>query len=333
MKMPNKNTQKNAVDAPTNVLYVVLHGLVSLVEIPRTRFRAYLFDMGSEHRCLCGDFFAEEEIDYGSAPFLELKGNFLPGNATLDVDLNAVLALTKAPDFDAGQVVSTIDLPTPSEIIPFIVGDLSRGDLIDDQNELKKMPTHLSGIRIFKYFLADVNDFRDVRLASGLRDNIWICPPPNKLPVTNMNVAALHIYNEPPDTLSPAKAARHNKDEFNRSVNLFGRKVQMVNPASVMPFPRCESPTPRGLTGLDITPLDLREGFAIDLMNVLRSFWLLETQVGKGAKRSKLSKEALEQRNNELKSALPLPLINQLVCILGGAGGTQVCGGVNGTLG
>src|ERR1051326_419568 len=330
MNMANESTRQKNVDPPQNVLYVVLHGLVSLVEIPGQGFRAYLFDMGSEHRCLCGDFFAEEPIDYDTAPFCQLKGNFRPGNATLDANLNAVLKLAKAPDFSNGEVVSTIDFPTPSEIIPFIVGTLNQGDLIDPANELKQMPKFLSGIRIFKYLLKDVNDFQGVRMATGLRDSIWVCPIPNNLPKPNMNVAVLHVYNEPPDTLVPAQAAQHNKDEFNRSVTLCGKKVQMINPAVVTPGPLCDSPAQNGLTGLDITPLDLREGFAIDLMDWLRSFWLLETKVSQGKKRSSLSIEGLEQRNRALASALPLPFIGKLVCILGGGGGTQVCGGVNG---
>jgi len=47
-------------DTTENVLYVILHGLISLVDVGDAGFNAYMFDMGTDHRYLYGTFRIEK---------------------------------------------------------------------------------------------------------------------------------------------------------------------------------------------------------------------------------------------------------------------------------
>src|SRR5436305_11028184 len=45
-----------------NTLYVFLHGLITLVDVGKLGFLAYMLDVGDDHRYLCGNWLLEREV-------------------------------------------------------------------------------------------------------------------------------------------------------------------------------------------------------------------------------------------------------------------------------
>jgi hypothetical protein len=298
MNMTKKmSAQQNVADPPKNVLYVVLHGLVCLIDDNRESFTADLVDMGAEHAYLCGDFLFEDVIASGAE--LTLNGVDPPrpksSENQLNTDSNAVVRLGQhMPDLD-NYYHSRIHLPRPIRIDYYIVGDLIKGSLDDTKNELVGPPTSISGIRVSKYSFAD---YKDVRLTTQSGEEFWRCP--KLVPVKDENVAVLHVFNEPPSEL--ANAGKHNKDEFNFTLAYQGAQLRLTSPATQ---PAKNGRPPDGMLPEELCALDTRHEMVQKLINSLRPY-------GSDSKR---------------------PVVFTPDDTKGGAGGTQVCGGSNGLIG
>src|SRR4029077_20057404 len=88
------------------VLYVVLHGLISLVDIG-TGFLAFALDMQDQHRYLFGNWLTEDEIparSTGSQPLTAELVGVDAGNKRLDSDQNVIVEIDKVPDPDHQDV-------------------------------------------------------------------------------------------------------------------------------------------------------------------------------------------------------------------------------------
>jgi len=282
-----------------NLLYVVFHGLVCLVDggiQSRTDqgFKAYvLLDRDNIHKLMCGDFLAEQDFvrpASGSPPIsLSFSSELQPGsnpNVTLDPTINPVVQLAAFPNPTSGAV-AVISLPRPDSIDYYLRGNILPGTLNDPGNRLNPKPTQISAVRIFTYSFTDPAKL--FLMNDSTKDHVWDCPLQLAELPHDLNVAAFHVYDEPPRQISTAD--QHNIDEFGDSMMFLGANVQISAPAKVFPqaFPK-----PPGLQNWEIAALDFRN------------------QVG------------------TIKHILDLRMHGQAGDPLGGAGGTQVCGGANG---
>jgi hypothetical protein len=309
--MNKENISENEVADPRpNILYVVLHGLVCLIDDNQDQFIGDLVDMGSDHEYLCGGFLYENQIPNGE--ILTLRGVDGPiaksAQNKLDSTLNAVVKIAHVPDQD-NYYQSRMMLPRPNNITYYIKGVLSSGSLSDPQNELQQPPPKsISGIRVFEY---SFTDSKGVHVTTAAGDLFWNCPDP--VPVIDpsngkyVGVAALHIYNEPSSILP--YAGKHNKDEFNFTVSYLGAQVKLASPAVTQVN---NSTPPLGMIPEELYSLDVRQEMLQNLM------WLLRPMSGAAGSIS----IKLDWSPSRLKADAA-----------GGGGGTQVCGGANASLG
>src|SRR6185437_11719257 len=255
-----KEPARQGASAPgvtENRLYVVLHGLVCLVEDPAGDFKGYLIDRANEHVYMAGDFGKEKTIPNKTKDIpprvLTLK-NVTPGAKTLNPTLNAVL---KKAVPTRGQVFeqSSIVLPHPYDILHFVCGAVIEGlTLLDPGIELADRPLVISGTRVFQYTFTD---FNQVHLEDQDKVVFWQCPPPTivNTPQGDLAVAILEVYNEPPHDMGSG-AATHNKQEFNDSLLFMQAKnVQLLVPGL---FPLDVDALPTGLTEDQVCSLDVR---------------------------------------------------------------------------
>jgi hypothetical protein len=237
-----------------NVLYVVLHGLVCLVDAGAEGFIAYLPEVGNVHRYMCGHFLGEFDIHPAAAPArFRLSDGVAKGSAKLDSTKNAIVKLAGLPS-DTTGVRAVIKLGRPNAIDHRLLGDVDPSTLIDNGGDLVAKPAQISAIRIFEY---SFKDFKKVSLIDeGTGKAFWECPQP--MPVThNKNASALHIYNEPPQVLDDPNG--HNVEEFRASLRLLGSSVDLTRAAVVNPGNQPSPATkPDGILGWEIAALDIR---------------------------------------------------------------------------
>ncbi|HEX3586289.1 MAG TPA: hypothetical protein VH024_09855 [Candidatus Angelobacter sp.] len=286
-----------------NTLYVVLHGLICLVDAGPTasddqRFMAYVLDQGSQHKYMFGDFFVEQDLTapVGSPINLHFSKEVVPGSnkaLTLDASVNPVVKLAQLPQ-DLSHVRAVITLPLPKAIHDnFLRGIIAPGSL-SGTGRLKAVPTQISAVRVFEY---DFGDPANLFLADDQTpaNVLWKCPSADLLAEIrhNVKIAVFHLYNEPPQTL--ANPDTHNENEFNDSMDFLGASQVRLSKAAAVDDTQVPDIV-SGVTGMDVAALDVRnQKGAIKLMRNLREAAF---------------------------SADPL----------GGAGGTQVCGGGNGSV-
>jgi hypothetical protein len=289
---------------PENRLYVVLHGLVCLIDDAKNGFTAHLIDQGRVHEYKAGTFPVETPIHKNED--LKLIGAAdpaKPGTASLDPDKNAILKKAR-PLKGAASARSKIELPRPNKIYHFVCGDVG-GLLLDPDDELiKPLPSVISGTRVFQY---SPKDFNAVQLVSASSPPpFWQCPPPTivNTPQGDLAVAILEVYNEPPidlDEVTPGAAAEHNRQEFADSLTFIqANNVELTDPAL---DPQDGDGLPPGLHKDQVCSLDIRDGIQAQL-------------------RGEAQKDTFALRFGKIKKNMT-----------GGAGGTQVCGGANGILG
>jgi hypothetical protein len=281
--------------AVENRLYVVLHGLVCLIDDQAGDFTGHLIDRGNVHFYLAGNFGAENSIHRNDA--LTLHGVDQRGAESLDPSKNAVLKKAQ-PNHGGVSARSTISLPHPNKIYHFVCGDVD-GLVSDMDNELVPPASVISGTRVFQY---SFQDFNTVQLLRQDNSVFWQCPTPSPVntPQGTIAVAILEVYNEPPQDLG-STAAGHNRKEFNDSLAFMQAKSVELIEAAADPVD-CD-PLPPGLTEDQVCSLDVRDLVAAHLQ-------------GK-----------LDEQTDELRFAVRFGKKK------GGGGGTQVCGGANGILG
>lgn len=220
-----------------NLLYVVLHGLISLVDNGKG-FIAYALEIGNDHRYLYGNWLTEEQIPpkpSGGQPLIAELVGVDEGDAELDQTLNVVVQIDRAPDVDHAAVRAVFKLPRPNKIHHFIAGNLgglkaATDGLIASAPVIGK-PVALSGIRVFEYAFSD-ND--DVHLTQAVgTDPLWLCPGPVRAKGSTAKVAVLHIYDQPGEAMQNEE--QHTLDEFQKSAAFLGANIILANPVPAGP--------------------------------------------------------------------------------------------------
>jgi hypothetical protein len=197
------------------VLYVVLHGLISLVDEGSEGFTAYLLNMRKEHQYLAGDWLVEDKIPNGSQ--WTLHGVARHGKAKLDATMHPVLkAKPHASLVDSALVRGTFHLPRPNCIHYQSLGKLKPKSLQGDVSSLVRIPTFLSGARVFEYAFKN-GDQVNLRYKKEL---LWQCIDPGE-----SKYAVLHIYDQPGQRMP---GSSHNQREFAHSAAFFGKNLQLT---------------------------------------------------------------------------------------------------------
>jgi hypothetical protein len=269
----------NAATPTENVLYVILHGLISLVEMANNGFDAYMIEMGPDHRYLYGSWLLEKEIpqrneDIGQDPVVftldsvdaaaRTAENTLNPDLNLIIDLNKTIGPNKRLPPNLPRVRAVVHLPRPRNIYYFICGKVIQGSITGkDKDKLVKQPTEMSGVRVFEYTFA--NGVKPQLLGGNpvTKTQAWKCPD-SLAPVGNRRVATLHLYDEPGVILDPNAAPTHNRDEFSQSSASLGADLQLsknTGAARPLPLPPLNQPDIHALGVLpeEIAPLGNRE--------------------------------------------------------------------------
>lgn len=263
-----------------NVLYVVLHGLICLLDLGCTenKFLAYLLEMEDEHKYLYGNWLAEKAFPPRHKGQLALTASLtvestpcdpsLNSVNTLDANLNAVAKGVQPPHICHPYARALICLPRPHRILYGGIGNLNTGSFSGNPDDVfVQTPSQLCGTRIFQYCFDDPND---VALVSSEGTRLWACPQISSLAlVEGHRVAVLHIYDEPSHPFPDKKTAdAHNVNEFNLSLKFLGQSIEMLQPpGAVLPL---NKPIP-GLYSGEIASLSKRELIVIKLMADVRS--------------------------------------------------------------
>lgn len=262
----------NAGNPKENVLYVVLHGLISLVDIGDAGFNAYLFDMGTIHRYLFGNWLVESDALEQKQPPKALTLDSVvaavrdPVTNVLNPDLNLVIQLN-APPPALSTVRTVIHLPRPRRIYYYTCGGVPTGSIAGDLSKLVngRAPSFISGVRVFEYTFTDAQTPQLLAGDPPAGNSLWDMDFLAEL--SNRKVATLHFYNEPGQAMDDAAAEQHARAEFLLSTALLGTPLQLTQPSDGnTPIPPGQPELDKlGILGREVTPLDERSEALLDL--------------------------------------------------------------------
>jgi hypothetical protein len=267
-----------------NVLYVILHGLISLVDTG-AGFNAYMFDMSTDHKYLYGTWLLENEIpprNEGQDPLIftldsvigasrDSATNVLHPNLNLVIQLNGRTLPLNLPD-----VRAVIRLPRPRMIYYYTCGQLEDNSIPEDTSGLVNgvAPRFISETRVFEYTFADSQKPQLLVGNPPSGPSLWHLPK-DLAPVGDRNVATLHFYDEPGEEMGLAEAEQHARAEFALGTKRLGLPLTLTK-ASIRNLPEPEGGNPLGLDVLGIlpeetTPLDGRFTEFLDRQYLRRS--------------------------------------------------------------
>ena len=243
-----------------NVLYVFIHGLISLVDIGDEGFNAYFLEIGPQHRYLFGDFLLEQEVrkrETGQSPLvLNLDGvdgqTVSPANR-LNPNLNGIIQVQAAPSATADPVRALLHLPRPRNIYYFHCGPLPAGALHGNPSRIVggKTPSTISGVSVFEYTFSSASG--PSLTEEDPAKTAWKVPD-NLARIGNRLVASLHFYDEPFNRMSEAEALRHNVEEMNLSLRFLGTNFRLAQTTGEA------RPLPPNSTQPDIKDLGILQG-------------------------------------------------------------------------
>jgi len=259
----------------TNILYVVIHGLISLVDLGKNKneFTAYLLDMGDKHAYLFGNWLFEDAIAPHDNKFLfeaslTIEPSPLnPGVNSLNANSNIVVQLPEPPQA-TDQVRGIIHLPRPQKISFDSMGTLLDGSLTGaDLDKILPRPDQVANTRIFEYAF---DDFNGVALVAPDGTHLWDCPPPEELAIISggQHVAVLHIFDEPAKRFDDLQAGQaHSIEEFNKSFKVLKVDLEMKQAPQ---RPVRNGTVPAGLYSEEVSALELRDRVVLELMAQVR---------------------------------------------------------------
>lgn len=269
-------------DTTENVLYVIFHGLISLIDIGDAGFNAYMFDMRTDHRYLFGSWLIEidslEQNSSSQDPVVltldSVDAAARTKDNTLDPDLNLVIKLDAPLPTKLPGARAVIQVPRPRKIYYYTCGDAQR--IIDgDKSRLVNgdYPSTISETRVFEYTF---KGSPSPRLLAGDpppagSSSVW--PFPKDLaPVGFRQVATLHFYNEP-DVFNPNTAEEHARAEFLLSTAILGVPMKLTAPSQGDVPPPAGQPDLRalGILQQEVTPLDGRNDALLDFQYLART--------------------------------------------------------------
>jgi hypothetical protein len=244
------------------LLYVVTHGLISLVRKKDGSFDALMISMEG-HRFLAGTWLNERPIAEGEFDLTgvgddatALPSDFPPGAPQLDRTRNVVLPVKQVPGLGP-DVRTIIHLPKPIAVHSYFKGDIS-GSLTGNKTALAAVSKTLSGVQVLVYSMTDFDNAPPALTArASMEPHSW-SPVPGR--ISDPPVAVLHLFNEPPadfvELASEEDQQDHNVKEFNKSTALLGANLTLTQQA--VAESKDEEPIP-GLLGLELRPLVFRE--------------------------------------------------------------------------
>jgi hypothetical protein len=257
--MPTKLKKQAAPKKMHRILYVVLHGLIALIDVKKKGFIAHILDIGDDHKYLIGEWLQERDIPErkrGHDPLRLTLVNVKQGHAKLDTKLNAVIKVKSVPSDICSDVRATIRLPRPRRIYSFINGRLPKGAITGATGKLISPPTHLSGTQVFEYvFTPDKKRTVLVTEKGHVFQRLKAQAKPPKHPT--IEVWALHIYDEPGQELP--NPHDHNRKEFRMSSLFWDADLDLVKPTE---DPGDINSIPLGLLDGELQNLDFR-GLAV----------------------------------------------------------------------
>jgi|ERR1035437_6876458 hypothetical protein len=242
-------TLPEAPAAGEHLLYVVLHGLVSIVETD-THFHLYLLDMESDHRYLVGTWLAEADFPKGASGVL--KG-VKAGNQGLDPASNPALKITSLPAVHAHGVHGKLVVVKPRALY-----SLDRGTISIVSGAIDRVigtPATLSAVRVLEYELE--TDFDHVGIDGRGFD--WIAGTNFTTFGNGSRLATLHIFDMPGGPVPPT----HHVDEFALSSNVLGAPIAI---GAAIPQAVPNGPLPPGLPALEVPGFDARADEISDLI-------------------------------------------------------------------
>lgn len=225
-------------------LYVVCHGLITLVRRKGSFFQGFFVDMGDEHEYLAGSWLNERPIP----PHAELE--LLPQGLAIghgDLDPDKCLHVKVQGDIDARAAgMRRIKLPLPKTVHHLFTGKIAESTLSDPS---LPSSTNMSAVTVFEY---DVEKFSSPILVSMDGVEFWAAVA-RTFSGDRRKVATLHLYNEPRNVPDEA----HLLLEFKKSFELLGHRLEISEKIEIT---RQDKPVPcLGLRRLELHDLVLRE--------------------------------------------------------------------------
>ena len=244
-----------------NILYVVFHGLISIVENTKKKeFRAYILSMGDEHRYLFGDWLREIDIPAGFAGKLVVGGRKGKHAGHLDASQRPTVHAEKIEretcvDEKHDAIHARILFPQPDRVIYANSGSLA---LKSGSGALKYPDVKTNaGATVFAYDLKDQTDFYASFLASEHSANKWEADSLSTTTRENTTyrVAALHIFSNP----RRATGTDHSLKEFSLSAQVLGAPVLKLARVGMDITAQLAPPPPDGLCRAELLSLPRRD--------------------------------------------------------------------------
>jgi hypothetical protein len=240
-------------------LYVILHGLVSIVETADTLF-LFLLDMDKDHEYRAGTWLAEQEVVKGIKG--ELKG-VQAGTKRLDPLANPLLKLATLPDFDQPEVHAVFQAPIPKDILSFNRGMIT---VNGGATSLVATPATLSAVRVLVYDVeTDFNSVKLIGTTGGDESEAdifsWDAHEAFTTFGNGARLATLHIFDMPGGPL--ADDSPHHVEEFAVSSRVLGAEITI---GAAVPLTVTNGPLPAGLSELEMLDFDVRATRISDLV-------------------------------------------------------------------
>jgi len=229
----------SSTSSQPDILYLVLHGLISIVETP-TNLQLYVINIGPDHVYQGGNWGAWTPLTQGVNGTLS---GVKDGGVGTDPVANPVVKIQSAPAADGSNVYCVITIPKPRKLYSIDQGNIK---IKSGANLLVETPKTLSGVRVLEYEVQ--TKLEDISLNFGPHSQFWNAGFSIARLSESQRIAALHISNAPPDNVS--MPGTHNIDEFALSCQVLGATVQINEPVEVTPTP--DSALPLGLSRIEL---------------------------------------------------------------------------------
>lgn len=230
-----------------NRFYVVLHGLISLVETA-TEFHAYALSVGDEHRYQAGNWLLENDMPKGfRAQLLGVNGVAKSPDNSLDAALSPTIKITALPNDTDAAIWARLVLPRPRKIHYLHLGQAA----ISNTAHLVATNPKLCGLTILEYGVTGSFDQIGLYSLDGATA-LWKSSAVTDFTPTGTRVATLHVIDSP----SAAPSFAHSQAEFALSAELFGQATVQL---SDQPKDLSMQPSaPDGLSHLELITLKNR---------------------------------------------------------------------------
>jgi hypothetical protein len=243
-------------------LYVLFHGLVSLVQGPKDEFRAFALAIGPDHQYRLGSWLHEDRMPKGTRGVLRgVSAAPKTKSNVLNPKLNPTIALKAWPDANDPDVWASFSLPRPRKIH---YQGLGKAEVVNSKLLIHPSPK-ACGLTVFEYKVS--GPFEDLQLASTTSDEIfWKATAFTEFPEGGPKIATLHVFNSPS---SMPNDPNHSVDEFALSAKFLGRPE--VSYAKKPVDLDTQPELPGGLSSFEAAPLSHRTKFVDKLVDFART--------------------------------------------------------------